>query len=282
MKSVLIQLKHYRPEASVAEQGLLEYILSDPDAAAECNIHQLSRLGYCSSSTIVRMCRKLGYEGYRDMRRQLMCELAVRHRNTEQKAQQLEQPGRLEDVIGQTTYANIASLEQSMQLLEPETLAKCVDLLAGCGTLLLFGLGASWLVAQDAYLKFLRIGKRCSCCADIHSQYLLAHNAGAADAAVIISYSGCTEEMIRCARDLRAQGTPIIAVTRFLHSPLEQLADYCLYVADTEELFRAGAMGSRIAQLNVIDVLYTAYVNRDFARNVDQLERSQITKPAPD
>lgn len=282
MKSVLIRLKHYQPNASVAEQGLLEYILSDPDAAADSNIHQLSRLSYCSPSTIVRLCRKLGFEGYRDMRRELACELAVRHKNTEQKAQRLERSDRLEDVIRRTTYGNITSLEESMQLIEPETVARCVELLAGCDTVLLFGLGASWLVAQDAYLKFLRIGKRCVCCGDIHSQYLLARSAKSTDAAIIVSYSGYTEEMIRCARDLKAQGTPVIAVTRFLHSPLEQLASHCLYVVDMEELFRSGAMGSRIAQLNAIDILYTAYVNRDFDKNVDRLERSQLAKPAPD
>lgn len=282
MKSVLIHLKHYQPDASVAEQGLLEYILSDPDAAADSNIHQLARMSYCSPSTIVRLCRKLGFDGYRDLRKQLLCELAVRRKNTEQKAQHLERADRLEDIIRQTTFGNVTALEQSMHLLEPETVARCVELLAGCDTVLLFGLGASWLVAQDACLKLLRIGKRCVCWEDIHSQYLLARSARSTDAAIIVSYSGCTEEMIRCARDLQAQGTPIIAVTRFLHSPLEQLASYCLYVADMEELFRSGAMSSRIAQLNVIDILYTAYVNRDFDKNVDQLERSQLAKPSPD
>lgn len=282
MKSVLIRLKHYQPDASVAERGLVDYILSDPDGAADIDIHQLARVSYCSPSTIVRLCRKLGFQGYRDMRRQLVCELAVRHKNTEQKAQRLERSDRMEDVIRQTTYGNITSLEQSMQLIEPETMARCVELLAGCDTVLLFGLGASWLVAQDAYLKFLRIGKRCVCCGDIHSQYLMARSAKSADAAIVVSYSGCTEEMIRIARELQAQGVPIIAVTRFLHSPLEQLATHCLYVADMEELFRSGAMGSRIAQLNAVDILYTAYVNRDFARNVDRLERSQLTKPDPE
>lgn len=282
MKSVLIRLKHYKPNASVAEQGLLEYVLSNPDAAVDSNIHQLAQLSYCSSSTIVRLCRKLGFDGYRDMRKQLLCELAVRHKNTEQRAQQLERADRLEDIIRQTTFGNITSLEESMQLLEPETVARCVELLTSCDTVLLFGLGASYLVAQDAYLKFLRIGKRCICCEDIHSQYLVAQSAKSTDAAIIVSYSGYTEEMVRCARDLRAQGAPVIAVTRFLHSPLEQLADYCLYVVNMEELFRSGAMSSRIAQLNVIDILYTAYINRDFDKNVDRLERSQLTKPTPD
>lgn len=42
------------------------------------------------------------------------------------------------------------------------------------------------------------------------------------------------------------------------------MADCCLYVMATEELFRSGAMSSRISQLNMVDILYTAYLSRDF------------------
>ena len=86
--------------------------------------------------------------------------------------------------------------------------------------------------------------------------------------------------MLVCARELQSRGTPIIAVTRFTPSPLTQLAPRCLYVVATEELFRSGAMSSRIAQLNVIDILYTSFVNQDFAKNIQRLEQNQLTKLA--
>lgn len=278
MKSVLIRIKHYRPNASIAEQGVLDYILANPDAVAESNIHRLAELAYCSSSTIVRLCRKLGFEGYRDLRKALMCELVVRNQNREEKGQHIEHSNQLSDIINKITYRNIASLEDSMCLIEAEDVQKCVDLIYQCDTVLLFGMGASQLVAQDAFMKFQRVNKRCFCCSDVHSQYIQAKNATANDVAIVISYSGCTEEMLRCARDLQAHGTPIIAITRFIHSPLTQLASYCLYVVATEELFRSGAMSSRIAQLNVIDILYTSFINRDFASNIQRLETNQLVK----
>lgn len=278
MKSVLIRIKHYRPNASIAEQGVLDYILANPDAVAEANIHRLAEMAYCSSSTIVRLCRKLGFEGYRDLRKALTCELVVRNQTREEKGQHLERSDHLSDIIDKITYRNIASLEDSMRLIEAEDVQKCVDLIYNCDTILLFGMGASHLVAQDAFMKFQRVNKRCMCCSDLHSQYIQARNATSSDVAIIISYSGCTEEMLRCARDLQAHGTPIIAITRFLHSPLTQMATYCLYVVATEELFRSGAMSSRISQLNMIDILYTSFINRDFTSNVQRLERSQITK----
>ncbi|MCD8023474.1 MAG: MurR/RpiR family transcriptional regulator [Lachnospiraceae bacterium] len=278
MKNVLIRIKQYREQASVSEQGALDFILSSPETAAECSIHQLAEQSYCSPSTIVRLCRKLGFEGYRELHKALLCELTVRQQTSQEKGDSLDRTEQLSDIISGVTHRNISSLEDTLHIVDPEEVQKGVDLIANCDTLLLFGLGASQLVAEDAYLKFLRINKPCTCACDIHSQYLQARNARPGDAAIIISYSGYTEEMIRCARDLKSRRTPIIAITRFVHSPLTQLADCCLYVVTTEELFRSGAMASRIAQLNIIDILYTTYFNRDFDRNLQYLEHNQLTK----
>ncbi len=82
--------------------------------------------------------------------------------------------------------------------------------------------------------------------------------------AIVISYSGRTEEIVRCAEYLKAQGTPIIAITRFELSPISRMAACCLNVMASEELYRSGAMSSRIAQLNMIDILYTACINQKY------------------
>ena len=278
MKGVLIRMNQYRTQASGAERGVLDCVLEDPEAAAQCSIHKLAELSYTSPSTVVRICRKLGFAGYREMQKSLLYELAVRSENKSEKGGELEHTDQLSDIIDKVTYRNVASLENSRMLVEPEAVKRSVDLICACDTVLLFGLGASFLVAQDAYLKFLRVGKPCALSEDVHSQYLHARNAKPSDAAVIISYTGYTDEILRCARDLRRQGTPIIAITRFEPSPLSQMADCNLYVVATEETFRSGAMSSRIAQLNMIDILYTAYFNRNYEQSIRYFERTQINK----
>lgn len=278
MKSVLIRIKQYSPQASGAERGALEYIMHHPDEISQMSIKELSSRSYSSPSTIVRMCRKLGFEGYRDLQKSLLYEIAVRKESHSKNESQVERSGGLLQTIEKVTYRNIASLEDSLKILEESAVETAVDLVDRSSTVLLFGMGASQLVAQDACLKFMRIAKPCVCSADAHSQLVLARGARPTDVAIIISYSGYTDEMIRCAAELRARGTPIIAITRFDNSPLAQLSTCCLYVVATEELFRSGAMSSRISQLNVIDILYTAYFERDYEKNLAQLEHSQIEK----
>lgn len=278
MKSVLTRMGQYRPQATSTEQGIVDFILKETETAAQCSIHRLAELSYTSPSTVVRLCRKLGFSGYRDLQNSLLYELAMRRQNREERARQIGRADQIADIIDQVTYRNISSLEDSRMLLEAEAVTQSVNLICSCDTLLLFGIGASYVVAQDAYLKFLRVGKSCVLSEDIHSQYLHARNARQSDAAILISYSGYTEEMLQCARDLKKQGTPLIAVTRFENSPLSQMADCNLYVAAMEELFRTGAMSSRIAQLNMIDILYTAYVNRNYEQCIRRLEITQISK----
>ncbi len=278
MKGVLIRMTQYRAQASGAERGVLDCVLEDPEAAAQCSIHKLAELSYTSPSTVVRICRKLGFKGYRELQKSLLYELAVRSENRAEKGGQLEHTDQLSDIIDKVTYRNVASLENSRMLVEPEAVKRSVDLICACDTLLLFGMGASFLVAQDAYQKFIWVGKRCAISEDIHCQYVHARNARPADAAIIISYTGYTEEILRCAKDLRRQGAPMIAITRFEPSPLSQLADCNLYVVAMEETFRSGAMSSRIAQLNMIDILYTAYFNRSYDQSIRHFERTQISK----
>ena len=145
--------------------------------------------------------------------------------------------------------------------------------------LYLFGIGSSLCVANDAYLKFLRMGKPCVINSDWHSQLLQARNMTKDDVAIFLSYSGQTAELIECAKMVKNMGAPIILITRSAPSTLADMADYCLYVSDNEALFRNGAMSSRIGQLNVCDILYTAYASRHYEQSIEKLRLTHIDKP---
>ena len=147
-----------------------------------------------------------------------------------------------------------------------------------CRSICLFGMGASLLVAKDAYLKFLRINKPCIINDDWHAQLLQARNMMSDDLAIALSYSGMTKEVIECIKAAKEKGATVIAITRFEDNPLAKLADYNLSVSATEFIFRSGAMSSRIAQLNIIDILYAAYVNQKYDDGLKQLKLTHIDK----
>ncbi|MBR5636943.1 MAG: SIS domain-containing protein, partial [Pseudobutyrivibrio sp.] len=136
----------------------------------------------------------------------------------------------------------------------------------------------SLLVARDFYLKLIRIGKMVNISDDLHSQILYSSTMTKDDLAVVISYSGLTEEMITCAQNAKEKGAKVIAITRSSGSKLGRYADVILEVAATELIVRSGAMSSRISQLNMIDILYVSYVNRHYDELYSSFAKTQIKK----
>lgn len=278
MKNVLVRLQEYQINASAAEKGIISYLLEKPEEVSGFSIHKLAKLTYSSPSTIIRLCHKIGFEGYKELQKSLLYELAIRKESDRKQLEEITYQDSLEEIVYKVTCKNIVSLENTMKLIDMPVLEKCVELLLAAKSIYLFGIGSSLLVARDAHLKFLRVGKECFLSDDWHTQYLHAMNITKESVAIIFSYSGLTEEMITCAEVIKKAGAPIILISRFDDSPLARLADYNLCVASSEVIIRSGAMSSRISQLNMVDILYTAYMNHNFEENIKRLKRTHIKK----
>ena len=279
MSNALLRLREQSQSLSNAEREVAEYIMANPQLVVDLSVHELARNTFTSASTIVRLCSRTGYSGYREFRKALTQELAQREQTRKTEQKELLRSASLEAIIDKVTWLNVNSLEETRMLLDVDVLRECVDMVRKARVIYLFGMGASLCAAKDAYLKFLRLNKLCVINEDLHSQILQARNATSEDLALVISYSGATTEIIECMRTLKENKTPIIAITRCVHSPVSELADQKLYTAATESLFRSGAMSSRMSQLNVVDILYTALANEEYEQTMEQLSRTHIRKP---
>ena len=278
MSSALLRLRECSQRFSSTERGVAERILSDPQLVVDLSIHELAQKTFSSPSTIVRMCSHTGFSGYKEFRRAVTYELARREQTRQNEQKDIQRSDSLEQIIDKITYANILSLEETRDLMDVSILRAGAEVLHRARVIYLFGLGASLCAAKDAYLKFLRLNKLCVINEDWHSQLVQSCNATDQDAALVFSYSGGTTEVIECMRNLKKNGTPIIAITRCVSSPVSDLADYRLYTAANESLFRSGAMSSRMSQLNVVDILFTTLANADYERSLSQLSRTHIEK----
>lgn len=278
MKSVLIRFKEYENKASTAEKEVVKMVLNCPETVMKYSVHQLAQHAFTSPSTIVRLCDKLEFKGYKEFHRALIYELAIRKDAKVKKLEKITKENSLEEIVERVTYRNIISLENSRKLVNYQVVEAAVNELLGCQCIYFFGIGSSLLVAKDAYLKFMRIGKCCQVYDDWHGQLLYAKNMTSKDAAIIVSYSGLTREMLECAREVKKSGGKILSITRFEATALAKISDYCLNVASSELMFRSGAMASRISQLNMVDILYTAYVNLHYDENLERISRTQMDK----
>ena len=279
MASLLVRLKQYREHASPAERELVDRVLEDPGSVSGLGIHELAELGFASPSTITRLCKKLGLEGYKDFQHQLIYDLALLKESEASKIDDLYPTDSTQQTILKVTNGNIDSLRLTEKINDARAFEACVDLMAAARSINLFGMGASLLTAQDLHYKLLRIGVVCNLIDDWHGQLLYASNSLPGDLSIAISYSGATDEVNACVRRAQERGCKVVAITGAgFDSELVHLADRVLLVASNEPLMRSGASASRIGQLNVVDILFKTFVNRNYERYSEILESNQIRK----
>lgn len=279
MQNVLLRLREVHASLSSTEQQIAGFILDNPEETADLTVRELADRTFSSPSSVLRVCRAVGFLGYKDMRHALIQELAALGDRGSHPEEEVAPEDSVQDIIDKVTHKNVQSLLDTQRLLDPEVVEDCVRLLSGARMIMLFGIGASLLAAKDAYLKFLRLDKPCVVNEDWHSQLLQAVNSTPQDVGIVFSYSGQTVEMIQCMKAMKENGTPVIAITRYYPSAVAKMADYALYIAANESLFRNGAMSSRLSQMNVTDVLYTLFAGEDREATMRRLTRTHILKP---
>lgn len=161
-----------------------------------------------------------------------------------------------------------------MKILDPRVIEEAAGIIASAKSIRLFGVGASGLVAEDLQSKLIRINLNAFYSKDFHTQLVYAATLQKEDVVVLFSYSGTTGEVLEVAEAAKKRECRIIAVTQYAKSPLASYADYLLYIT-TPELDRlSGAMSSRIAQLAVVDVLFSIIAGKNYRRVEQNLENS--------
>ncbi len=93
---------------------------------------------------------------------------------------------------------------------------------------------------------------------------------------MLISYSGNTKDILETADIVKQTPATLISLTKYSKNPLAKLADICLYSSSADALVRSGAMGSRIGQLTIIDILYTAVASSEYTQVKSQLDRTRL------
>lgn len=273
MKSALFRLRESRDAMSATERSVSDYLLSHQGEAIGLSVHQLAEKTFSSPSTVIRMCQRIGFAGYKDFRQAVTCEVAVRRLDQERVGGEITRSDSLDEIVDKVIYKNVMALEGIRDMTDVKVLGICVELVKRARTVLLFGMGASLCAAWDAYWKLIRLNKACALNDDRHAQYLQAKNSGREDLGLVISDSGEAAEMTECMRVLRENGTPIIAVTGRACASVSELADYSLYTT-------GGATASRIAQLNVIDILLAAIANSGEGYGLAELTEARAV-PSP-
>ncbi|WP_026825174.1 MurR/RpiR family transcriptional regulator [Exiguobacterium marinum] len=261
---------------SKKEQRIADYILKQPEKIIHHTINQVADDLDVAESTVFRFCQRVGFKGYQALKIALASDVVAPLQDIHEDITETDTVLEIAEKIFST---NGKTIESTRQILEGASLEKTVEQFLKARRIEFFGSGGSAVVALDAYHKFVRSGLQVSAILESHMQLMSASQLTTADLAVVISHSGASKETLDIAKLLKEKGVPMIAITNYAKSPLSKIADVSLYTVSQETAFRSEALASRIAELSLIDALFTAVMMRrgEAARTSLQQMREAIS-----
>ncbi len=276
--SILIKLRDVR-NLPDAEAQVRKYILAHSAEILNFTVYDLARESYTSPATVIRLCKRLNINGFSKFKLLLAQELKYFENNEINLLDStiIEENDSSDIIIKKITSIAIKTIEETRALVDTETLTKTARIILKASILDFYGVGASNVVAMDAAYKFMRIGKNVSIFQLYDRQYVQAVNSDAEHVAVVFSYSGETKEILNVVDVLRKNGTPIVSVTSSSINSLSKVADYPLFVSARESAFRSGAMGSRTAQLYIVDLLYAICYSLDYNHSMRKINQTRVS-----
>lgn len=270
----LVSLREALSTLKPMEQKAAKYILEHPDQVVHLSVQKLAELAGVSVATIVRLSRSLQLKGYQELKIKIAADLAQMTKNTH-SYQEIQMDGSTSSLIESISHNNIQSIQDTMSILRIEEVEKAISVMSSARKISVFGVGASAVIADDFKQKLTRINRWCETAYDFNSMATIAANLTETDVAFGISYSGLTEDIIQALSVAQQSGASIVSLTKFGTNPVSEMADIRLFTSSLEKSIRSGAMASRIAQLNVIDILYVGIASQNYEENIVALEKTR-------
>ncbi|KGO32330.1 MurR/RpiR family transcriptional regulator [Oenococcus alcoholitolerans] len=273
MQNVPEKIRSVYEKLHPTEKKIAEYILAHQDISADATIQNLANRIGTSTASISRFAKHLGYPSFRDFSIAIS---ASQKSSSSDFFTEIDHEDSSTRVVDKLFKAGISALRSTASNLRVKDLEKAVDWLIGSQKTGFFGIGGSSIVAFNAYHKFLRTPLNIVSHPDYDIQIMQAAHLNEKCLGIVISHSGRNQDTLLVENKLRENGCKIIAITAFPESPVAKNADLVLNSYSEEVNFRQESMSSLIAQITIIDTLFTLVGHRlekDTSRVITKMRR---------
>lgn len=198
MDTLLIIRQNYSNFTTV-EKKIADYIFEVGEKMLEKSAQEVASEIGSSSAALVRFSRKLGYDGFSQLKQKLSASYAV-HEDDEDYYKEVNDSETPSSIKNKLKVRVNHMVETTNAALSDDEIMAAVALIDEAESIFVFGIGASSMVAQDIFQKFSRIGKQVFFIQDAH---LFVSSLSISDRKTIfigISMKGETKEVIELAR----------------------------------------------------------------------------------
>lgn len=236
----------YQHRFSQTEQDILAFMLENQEFLAETTINQLAHKTYTSTSSIIRLTKKLGFSGFAELKYLVKTSLSQR-----------------EPTNPNFIASGLSDIKQTLDFLQGYDFSPLLQKIHSARTLYCYGTGYAQHNASQEFAKSLL-----ACGKFTHlipaSRELAASSSvmTATDLLILVSLSGNTPDVEESIKKLSLRKIPMLAITAQSVNYMASTASYVLhYQATPTRLAGADHPYHSFVALNVLlDYLVRRYI----------------------
>ncbi len=261
-RAVGAQIRMRLPQLTPLELRVVDAITSRENLTDQTSLKEIATESSVSEAMIVKIAKKLGFSGFRALRGGLV---EYKQSDAANLYREISPDDSSANIIQKVFRTSMQALEETIAILDIDAFDRAADIMHNAQQRDFYGIGGSAQIARDVAHKFLRIGKRATVYDDAHMMMMSASVLKPDDAVMVFSHSGTTTAVLEPMKLARKVGARTIAVTNYAQSPIAEAADVVLCSTAQGSPLLGENAAARIAQLNILDALFVAIAQRDFA-----------------
>lgn len=252
------------------ESEIASYILNNKDAITKLKIQELADILFISKSAIHRFVKKIGFNGFNDLKVSIAKENADllennSYINVNYPFQAKDNPRQIAFKLLELYEKAIKDTFEYVDLDQIKAVSKLID---SADVIDVYTHAYNSNIAENFQDKMLTIGKSVNCPSSFYNQRLTVLASDQKHVAIILSYSGKATFILPIVKKLYEKGVKVIQIGKAGSNYYSQYVTYHLSISDSENnRDRMSQFSSHIAMQYIMDVLYGCIYNEKRKKN---------------
>lgn len=246
------------------ESEIASYILNNKNVVTKLKIQELADILFISKSAIHRFVKKIGFNGFNDLKVSIAKENADLLENNSYI--NVNYPFQAKDNPRQIAFKLLELYEKTIkdtfEYVDLDQIKAVSQLIDSADVIDVYTHAHNSNIAENFQDKMLTIGRSVNCPSSFYNQRLTVLASDQKHVAIILSYSGKATFILPIVKKLYEKGVKVIQIGKAGSNYYSQYVTYHLSISDSENnRDRMSQFSSHIAMQYIMDVLYGCIYN---------------------
>lgn len=260
-------LRNYR-NFTYTEEVIRDYILEYPQNFITFSINDLSRNCNVGVASVMRLCKKMGFNGYTDFKTNFIKEFKDMERMYNlKKVAPFDQNTTVNDIVNDLPYVYEKAIGYTKLAIDYNVLHRAVNQIQNA-TVLVFGTSINKSVAEIFAYKLEELGIICKVLDSVHYQLITSLNYKKTPLfGILLTHKGNNKAVIEAAKYLKKSKIPSLLICAEVSEEVREYCNDILYIIPTDTTREFSNTQFMMAEQYLLDIIYSML----FVKNIKMI-----------